>query len=267
MLTGETLMRMKDISELAKNPNLISGIHNYCDRWCERCPFTARCLVYATEEADKDNDPGSRDISNAAFWQKLAAIFQETKEMISAWAEENGVDLSPDALTEVKEQKDRRRGQARNHPLARAAEEYARAVSQWFEKEFPQMEVFSDGAAKSDGRPEFDEENDYIEVIRWYQFFIAAKTIRGLLSRADEDEYLADEDSRDSDGSIKVALIAIDRSLSAWKLMGELGHENSDSIHKMLLDLEKLRLSAESEFPRARDFIRPGFDENLDMLH
>jgi hypothetical protein len=187
--------------------------------------------------------------------------------MISEWAEENGVDLSPNVLVEVKEQKDRQRGQARTNPLARAAEEYARAVSQWFEKEFPQMEVFSDGASELDGSREFDEENDYIEVIRWYQFFIAAKTIRGLLSRVDEDEYLADEDSRDSDGSIKVALIAIDRSLSAWKLMGELRRENPDSIHKILLDLEKLRLSVEREFPRARDFIRPGFDENLDMLH
>jgi hypothetical protein len=49
--------------------------------------------------------------------------------------------------------------------------------------------------------------------------------------------------------------------------MGELLPKNSDSIHKLLLDLEKLRLSAEREFPRARGFVRPGFDENLDMLH
>jgi len=260
-------MRMNDITELAENPNLISGIHNYCDRWCERCPFTARCLVYATEVADSDNDPGSYDISNAAFWQKLAAIFEKTKGMISVWAEENGVALSPGALAEVKDQKDRCRGKARNHSLSRAAEEYARAVSHWFEKDFPRMEVFGDAAPEADGRPEFDEENDCAEVIRWYQFFIAAKTIRGLLSRADEDEDLAEEDSRDSEGSIKVALIAIDRSISAWKLMGELRPENSDSIHRLLLDLEKLRLSAEREFPRARDFIRPGFDENLDILH
>jgi len=257
---------MKDISELAKNPNLISGIYNYCDRWCERCPFTARCLVYATEE-DPDNDPATRDISNAAFWQKLAAIFQETKEMIPEWVGENGVDLSPSALAEAKEQKDRQRGHARTHPLARAAEEYARVVSQWFEKEFPQMEVFSD-AAEADKTIGLDEDaQDYVEVIRWYQYFIAAKTIRGILSRVDEDKYLADEDPRDSDGSMKAALIAIDRSLSAWKLMGELRRENSESINKLLLDLEKLRLGAEIEFPRARDFIRPGFDENLDVLH
>ncbi|MDQ2936427.1 MAG: hypothetical protein M3R67_02855, partial [Acidobacteriota bacterium] len=107
----------------------------------------------------------------------------------------------------------------------------------------------------------------YVEVIRWYQFFIAAKMNRGLLSRLDEEEYAAAGESHDSDGSIKAALIAIDRSLGAWKLMGELRGESSDSIGKFLLELEKLRLRTEEEFPRARDFIRPGFDENFDMLH
>ncbi|SRR2546430_6145180 len=259
-------MRLKEIRELAGNPNFISGIHNYCDRWCERCPFTARCLVYATEEADSDSDPASRDINNAAFWQNLTSIFQETREMIAAWAEENQVDLTPSTLAEIKQQKDRQRGQARNHPLARAAEEYAWAVKEWFEQDFREAKVFSDTAGDSDERLELDEDvNDYVEVIRWYQFFIAAKMIRGLMSRIDEDEHL-DEEPRDSDGSIKVALIAIDRSLAAWKLLAET-RENSDSIRKLLLDLEKLRLRAEGNFPGARDFMRPGFDENLDMLH
>jgi hypothetical protein len=52
---------------------------------------------------------------------------------------------------------------------------------------------------------------DFTEVIQWYQFFIAVKPIRGLMSRIDEDDYLAEDDQRDSDGSIKVALIGIDR--------------------------------------------------------
>ncbi len=25
----------------------IVGIFNYCDRWCERCPLTSRCRVFA----------------------------------------------------------------------------------------------------------------------------------------------------------------------------------------------------------------------------
>ena len=260
-------MRHKDLIDLADDPNLISGIYNYCDRWCERCAFSGRCLLYATEKADEDDNPASRDINNEAFWIKLALIFAETKEMISAWAEENGVDLSPSALAEVDDQIDRNRAQTKNHPLAKAAEEYAFAVNEWFKSEFKPVEVFSDTASGSNENNEQDEElNEYLEVIRWYQFLIAVKLMRGISSRLEEDEY-GDEEWRDSDGSTKVALIAIDRSISAWKLIGELRKENADSIRNFLLDLERLRLQAEKEFPNARDFIRPGFDEtSLDML-
>ncbi len=70
-------MRTKDLIDLAGNPDFISGIYNYCDRWCERCPFTSRCLLYATENEEPD-DPASRDIRNAEFWQKVESIFEQT---------------------------------------------------------------------------------------------------------------------------------------------------------------------------------------------
>jgi len=30
----------------AADPRLISGIYNYCHRWCERCSFSDRCAVF-----------------------------------------------------------------------------------------------------------------------------------------------------------------------------------------------------------------------------
>jgi hypothetical protein len=66
---------------------------------------------------------------------------------------------------------------------------------------------------------------------------------------------------RDSDGSEKVALIAMDRSLAAW---GELYHhfpESQDEILDLLVHLDRLRRRTEQEFPAAREFVRPGFDE------
>lgn len=80
--------------DLANNPNFVPGIYNYCDRWCERCPFSSRCMVYATEKEDDDGDPATRDITNEAFWRKLASIFEETKQMMTEWAAEAGIDLS-----------------------------------------------------------------------------------------------------------------------------------------------------------------------------
>ena len=257
----------------SEHPNLISGIHNYCDRWCERCQFTSRCAVYAMEEADPDVNPAARDITNEAFWKKLAAIFAETHAMILAMAEERGIDLSEEALKSIGEQNETDRRNARSHPLAHAAEEYVSGVTQWFEREASKLDLVTDTPEESNSAHQADNvEDEYVEVIRWYQFFIAAKLVRALMSNLDEDDYLADGDARDSDGSAKAALIGIDRSISAWKLMydGRRAEQDEQShmIQKWLLHLEQLRLSAEREFPSARDFIRPGFNEpSLDVLH
>lgn len=55
----------------AEDSRFIEGIYNYCDRWCERCPFASRCLNYAQLQMMEDErgfDPTERDVENAAFW-------------------------------------------------------------------------------------------------------------------------------------------------------------------------------------------------------
>ena len=72
-------MREHNLKQLAGDPNLISGIYNYCDRWCERCAFALRCLLSATGQADAQaDDPELRDLSNEEFGQKLRNIFRDT---------------------------------------------------------------------------------------------------------------------------------------------------------------------------------------------
>lgn len=260
-------MRNVDLIELANNPDLISEIYNYCDRWCERCPFTTRCLLYATEKADDDDDPASRDIRNAAFWQKLHSIFKQTKEMIVAWAKENGVDLEPAETDVYVQQRQAKRKNARKNPLAVAAERYAHNVNAWFETQLLPVETISDTASQlQEAELDADEDvNEAAEILRWYQYLIAAKIMRGLF--ADDDEVEEAEYPKDSDGSVKVALIAIDRSISAWRLMQMASPEKAESIVPLLLELESLRLKTERVFPVARDFVRPGFDEvGLDVI-
>ncbi len=255
-------MDTKDLIDLADNPDFISGIYNYCDRWCERCPLTARCLVYATEKEDEDDNPESRDIRNAAFWQKMESIFKQTREMITAWAKENGVDLSAVDTDSAIEERRRDREDARSHELAVAAENYAWQVNKWFEEEFGMQTSDDSGASGDELRKDNANAEDATEVIRWYQFQIAAKTVRALMSRGDHE---SDDDekinTKDSDGSAKVALIATDRSISAWRSMQLSFPDKADSIVPLLLALERLRQGTEQAFPKGRDFIRPGFDE------
>ncbi len=236
-------MRRRSLTELANNPDLISGIYNYCDRWCERCPLTSRCLVYATEQEDRDSFE-NRDVSNEAFWKKLGSIFQETRKMIAEWARDAGVDLT-EPVVEDELRRHRKRQLVDNHPLTKSGKHYASAASDWF-RQF-------------DETGETDLE-DAREVIQWYQYQIAVKTMRALSGQREELEE-DPELPKDSDGSVKVALIGIDRSMAAWRLMQLSLPERADSILPLILQLERLRVRLEHAFPKAREFVRPGFDE------
>jgi len=248
--------------DLANNPNFISGIYNYCDRWCERCPFSSRCMVYATEKEDDDGDPESRDITNEAFWRKLASVFEETTQMMADWAEEAGIDLTQ-VDEAANEQREKRRSDTARDELAVAATDYASMVATWFTG-FDRVQKTTDLAPDETETDEMERIEEAREIIHWYQYQIAVKLMRALSSRSNEAEWpdeAVDEQAKDSDGSAKVALIGIGRSVSAWRLMQMSLPERADSIIPMILDLEKLRQRAELRFPRARDFIRPGFDE------
>lgn len=39
--------RIRRIHQRARDERFISGIYNYCDRWCERCPLGHRCMIAA----------------------------------------------------------------------------------------------------------------------------------------------------------------------------------------------------------------------------
>ncbi len=276
-------MNRHELIELAENPDFISGIYNYCDRWCERCPFTSRCMVYATESAESiSDDPESHDLNNAKFWQKLEGIFRETHALILEWAEEMGVDLESAEAEAAIAERAQQREEAKEHPLSVSARHYAETVQQWFKDEFAVEEnVHDDISGEANSAEEDINVSDAVEVIRWYQFFIAAKTYRALMgledtgdedvSDIDIDPFSDDDDDdedvllraacHDSDGSAKIALIAIDRSSSAWRLMQNALPEKTESTVPILIELEKLRRGIEQIFPRARDFVRPGFDE------
>jgi len=276
-----------DLDELAANPDLISGIYNYCDRWCERCPFTSRCLVYATEQADQDyDDPETRDINNAKFWEKLGSVLQQAHEMIAEWAAEAGVDLTEIDQAAIEEERQQREA-AKNDALAVAARNYALATNEWFTSEID-ADVHDDLRADSEPEALGVPVEDAIEVIRWYQFFIAAKVMRAgpsnvqefdavpvdgtealVFDEADVEDsedlqaILAEAARHDSDGSAKVALIAIDRSMTAWRSLCSSLPDKATSIMPLLASLGRLRGAMETAFPNARDFMRPGFDETL----
>lgn len=227
----------------------IPSIFNYCDRWCEKCDFTSRCRVYADERNFALEDSG--DPIGAAL-EVVKDSFAETKQMLLGHAEKMGIDLET-AMNdpEIDAGIERQRQTVEDNEAFRLAHEYAldRSV---FEK--------ADSWLPTNDDPTVTE---MMEILHWYHFLIAAKINRGLHGLldidGDEDEEQLLDTQSDANGSIKVALISIERSLMAWTSLHT--DQNTSIIRPQIEKLEHIRSLVEKKFPYARDFIRPGFDE------
>ena len=91
-----------------------------------------------------------------------------------------------------------------------------------------------------------------LEVILWYQVFLPPKLYRALLSKTEEMELEEDDFPKDSDGSAKIALIGIDRSLSAWGELATQWAGQGAAIGKIVNHLTRLREMVEKEFPQGQ---------------
>lgn len=255
--------------ENGEKTNHIPGIYNYCDRWCERCPFTSRCLNFEMSE-EKFGDIENVDITNEVFWQKLSETFAETLNMLKEMAAEKGIDLDSIELDNEDNYKRRDEDPSVVHIIAHMAKSYITLVDDWFDSnvyilkdDHPELKATAE-ADSTQSSPDEDTITltDSVEVIRWYQHQIYVKLRRALHSAHDEatDDDL-DDYPKDSDGSAKVSLIGMDRSISAWGKIIKISPDEEDSILRIIAHLERLRRRAETEFPDARAFVRPGFDD------
>ena len=266
-------MKKEDIKKLAKNKDFISGIYNYCDRWCERCPFTSRCMNYAMSR-EYTTDPEASDLDNEKFWQSLSEIFKVTREMLEESAEELGIDIESIDFEAASQEENIKDKIVENHECCRAAKKYSEMVTELFESEYiPTLRVVDKQERKNtvelksvdslNGPAAIEE---LVEIIYWYQHFIYVKLMRSVHGTLGNTSELLEDYPKDSDGSAKVALIAIDRSMAAWMHMHNYFPNLQAQIFSILAQLDGLRKRVETIFPEARNFIRPGFDEmNLDI--
>jgi len=236
---------MKKLKERVKNPHYIEGIYNYCDRWCEKCPFTSRCLNYKMYE-ERFGDLRDKDLQNQEFWKRFSEMMKETFDMIKESMQEWGIDIQ-DIDGEPAQD-----NAAEDQFLVILAEEYSSKVTTWFEEPY-----YINEQKAIDLERDSVEIKEIIDIIHWYQYQIEVKLTRAFNSINLDDEISI----KDMNGSVKVALIGIDRSIGAWAKFMEFILEREDSILDMLNVLQKMLTITEKAFPHARSFIRPGFDE------
>lgn len=263
-------MDKEELKNMADNPDFIPGIYNYCDRWCERCAFTSNCFLFATEKKQLPNDE-SHDTSNEEFWNQMGEVFKLTIELLEDTAKELGIGLNDIDTTAKEKNEAQKEKRAQQHSAAQCAHEYAIGVNGFFNKSgtlFDQKgeELTEMAALEIPGLDPFEhaiELSDFIEVIQWYQYLIPAKINRALRGKMDDLEFKSNPIQNDHNGSAKVALIGVDRSIAAWGGLLNVFPEEEDDILPMLVILEQIRTQTEEEFPDARAFIRPGFDGKL----
>jgi hypothetical protein len=243
----------------------IPGIHNYCDRWCERCSFGSKCAVY---ESEAGVTPEENDLKNKAFWERLSANFAKAHKIIEQMARERGVDLNELAATEQRHerQSEKQREASESHPVATLSVDYMNLTRDWtasqpgvrHKLETIQQQLDLDPKSFAAIKYTTDTIQDSLAVVQWYQTLIHVKFVRALMGKQVDDD---DDDQQDHNGSAKVAILAIERSMQAWLKLYELIPEQEDYFLRILALLEKINGLALKEFPHAMAFKRPGFDD------
>jgi hypothetical protein len=250
--------------------NFISGIYNYCDRWCERCTFTSRCRNY---ESTGKSSSEELDVTNKAFWNAISTNLEKAIQLLHKAAKEHGIDLNK-LIAEEEETKYQERRSfldtvAKQHPLSKLCKKYQGLVIPFTKNSEGLVDKTRELVDHLHLGIRSEEEvvhtvagiGDCLDIIQWYIFFMDAKLQRALHGKMEGEEWETENGiQRDSDGSAKIALIAIERSIGAWMRLYELMPASEDVALEALSLLSQLKKKGEEEFPEAMQFKRPGFD-------
>ena len=110
----------------------IVGIHNYCDRWCEKCQFTAQCSVFQIDEerARKRAEQGKDEND---FTEIVHENFQIVMDMMQDLMEDEEFDEDALDLEAIQAEEAAIENYAKNHPISTNSESYLKKVRLWYE--------------------------------------------------------------------------------------------------------------------------------------
>jgi len=238
-------------------PYFIESIFNYCNRRCEVCVFTERCRLFRDMGAYQQQHP------DCGPFEQTRDKFQEVFRMLEEWCEREGLDfeqLQRDARSEETAAETKQVDDAiREDPLHKLATAYTVAA-------FRLVDALST-ARRLRNWPR--NVSTAIDTIAWNAGMVGAKVHRALGGFASRNE-LPDEDvvQNDWNGSAKVARLIVVESQDAWRVVMQAGEAAPDSpLTELVAMLERIDNGLAGRFPRAMEFIRPGFDEPLLAEH
>lgn len=255
---------------MAWDPDYIDFISEYCDRWCERCPLTQRCVVFSRE-----NDPKQIQASEEAVEKAMEDLRVElsmpdppARPWLDEMLHEQGPEREQQEPDRVYEERQRR---VHANPMRVVAMDYAVDAHTWIrlydEPTRARVEAAVNeqrgGADESAAivRMETEAVLNALSVVAWDCSLIAAKLGRAIRGKEDGwESFIDDPLQTDFNGSAKLTLLLVERSESAWHLIARWAPDR-DMPTQFANTLAALRADVERAFPNARRFVRPGFDE------
>jgi hypothetical protein len=231
------------------NTDRIDFISAYCDRWCERCAYTARCSAFAAEAAIAMCGDVEQGLELAVGRPHPAG---PEPPQIPEWvADLENIQITDEDRAEYDRREKARDARIDQTSIVKIAGTYAALSHRWFKERYPQV------IARTD-----DVLTEAAAVVMHDALFIAVKLHRALdgLDRSIHDEEDDDDPiQNDWNGSAKIALISMKRSAAAWLLIADAtGDEAPAGLAAQLRDLQR---EVEKTFPNVWSFVRPGFDE------
>ena len=202
----------------------IPGVYNYCDSWCRRCAFTARCRVFTPK----------RPNLGEFLEHSRRPLAMEDEARIDTWIK-------------------RQRTWVAAHPLAKLGREYADAAAS--------MAIVLETIQRDSSD---EVVRLAVDAIQHFAHLIPAKTIRALSSlaiAADDRENVDTDRMADANGSARVTRLGIAESSDAWRVLSAVGVHDDDVPAAMIAHLSELDAALASAFPGADTFKRPGFDD------
>lgn len=278
-----------DFIKLVDKPDFISGIHNYCDRRCNKCSFISRCTVGTMEQLlqfgrDTEEPVTMEEFSGMLEIATGTEIDPENVHHISIDiselmdGEEEGIEEGT-LLNDVPENEssDFMRdmkfvmGLVESHEIIAAVHPYTLECHKWKSKlyHYFHQEIGPHGASytyigKYEIKSDADKKRlcDAFETMEWFAAMVEVKlkrAIHGLIADVHENEI--NDYQSDYNGSAKVAMIALNESISSLKVIAEFFPAESEIIKQLIHRLEEVHVLTNRYFPHMDKFIRPGFDK------
>lgn len=267
--------RKPSMSELNFMHENISGIYNYCDRWCEKCQYTNRCLLFK-QEAEREIKYLLKDenVSDDEHFSKVLADEMKDAEKIfnqNPNAEEffdsfeDDEDFEPgdddDEYDDFLDEEDDSSTEGRKkefNPLIKLSEEMFKELDHYYDvakKHFPE-EV-----------EKYDASNPFIKNLQTLGWYIPQINVKirmcywgkKPLEKAKTKDAQAIEEEMLNVTS-RIAYLGIENSMIALKEIFSMRKELEAETKLFLSTMKMVRKMFMEEFPNGQTYKRPYFD-------